>query len=138
LLSILEHSSEVPAYQKRQHATEAWKWTSVTGACRVIAQVPTCTLVTGRSGMPQGVMSEKGAKSGHTLSARPWYVTQRVARTPMAATLAPPTQTPVRPSARSPARPDTSSSALWCPCKENSQSPAQHAEQWPQGIDVPQ
>mmetsp|Transcript_23677 Transcript_23677/g.65667 ORF Transcript_23677/g.65667 Transcript_23677/m.65667 type:complete len:276 (+) Transcript_23677:2728-3555(+) len=69
------------------------------------------TLPTGRLEIPHGTISEKGAKSFTTLSARPWYVIHLVARTPIAATLWPSTQTPVRPSILSPCRPDTWSSA---------------------------
>jgi len=44
------------------------------------------TLVTFAPAMPHGTMAAKGARSGATLSARPWYATQRRARTPIAAT----------------------------------------------------
>ena len=71
-----------------------------------------CTLVTARPAMPQGVMAAKGARSGHTFSAMPWYAIHRRTRTPIAATLAPRTHTPVSPGSRSPRRPDTSASAL--------------------------
>jgi hypothetical protein len=54
----------------------------------------------------------KGARSIWTLSDMPWYVTQRCALTPMAATLQPSTHTPVSPGTRCPCRSETADSAL--------------------------
>ena len=64
-------------------------------------------------------MAEYGARSMATLRAMPWYVIHCLARTPMAASLRPPTQTPVKPSVRSPRRPDTLSRTLQGPCTAN-------------------
>ena len=62
-------------------------------------------MVTPRSGMPQGTMSEYGARSLATLNAKPWEVTHREMRTPMAPILSRPTQQPVRPATRSASTP---------------------------------
>ena len=70
------------------------------------------TVVTWRSPMPHGVMSWKGCRSLATLMARPWYVTQRCALTPIAATFVFSTHTPVSPGILSPLIPDTSSRHL--------------------------
>ena len=58
------------------------------------------------------MIAENGARSISTFRAMPWYVIHWRARTPIAATLRPPTQTPVSPSMRFPCRPDTVCRAL--------------------------
>ncbi len=50
--------------------------------------------------MPQGTIRSKGARSFDTLKAKPWDVTQRAMRTPMAPTFSSPTQVPVSPAMR--------------------------------------
>jgi hypothetical protein len=50
--------------------------------------------------MPHGTIRLKYSRSVVTLNAKPWLVTQRAIRTPIAASLSRPTHTPVRPSTR--------------------------------------
>ena len=50
----------------------------------------TFTLVTDQSRIPHGVISWNGRRSLARFMAKPWYVTQRCALTPMAATFLPP------------------------------------------------
>ena len=47
--------------------------------------------------MPHGTIRSNCERSVFTFSAKPWLVTQREIRTPMAASFASPTQMPVRP-----------------------------------------
>jgi hypothetical protein len=53
--------------------------------------------VTARPRIPQGTISPKGSSSRPTLKAKPWDVTQRAMRTPMAPIFASPTQAPGHP-----------------------------------------
>ena len=56
--------------------------------------------VTPLSVIPQGTIHRKALRSGETLRAKPWLVTQRDRRTPMAAIFSSPTHTPVSPGTR--------------------------------------
>ena len=56
--------------------------------------------------MPHGTIRSNCERSVFTLSAKPWLVTQREMRTPMAASFASPTQMPVRPGTRVAAMPN--------------------------------
>ena len=61
--------------------------------------------VTPRSEMPHGTISLKKSRSVFTLNAKPWLVTQRWIRTPMAPIFSAPTQAPVSPSIRPASKP---------------------------------
>ena len=67
-------------------------------------------LVTGRPASPHGTMASKYERSVSAFNANPCEVIHRDdTRIPMAAALAPPTQTPVAVSSRSPTSPNSAS-----------------------------